>query len=67
MLTDFPHFSIFMPCKLAIYEDNGNTIISTMNMEIMLKAVGSNQELYKEATTLFNTLKSLMNSLSEIQ
>jgi uncharacterized protein (DUF302 family) len=64
MLTGFPHFSIFMPCKLAIYEDNGETIISTMNMEIMLKAVGSDQELYKEATTLFNTLKSLMNSLS---
>jgi uncharacterized protein (DUF302 family) len=65
MLTDFPHFSIFMPCKLAIYEDSGNTIISTMNMEVMLKAIGSNQELYKEATALFNTLKSLMNSLSE--
>ena len=30
----------------------------------MLKAVGSNQELYKDATTLFSTLKSLMNSLS---
>ena len=63
MLTDFPHFSIFMPCKLALYEDGGNTIISTMNMEIMLRAVGSNQELYREATALFNTLKSLMNSL----
>jgi uncharacterized protein (DUF302 family) len=67
MLTDFPHFSIFMPCKLAIYVDIGKTIISTMNMEIILKAVGSNQELYKEATTLFSTLKSLMNSLSEVQ
>ena len=64
MLTDFPHFSIFMPCKLAIYEDNGKTIISTMNMEIMLNAIGLNQELYKEATTLFNTLKSVMDSLS---
>jgi len=64
MLTDFPHFSIFMPCKLAIYEENGNTIISTMNMEIMLNAVRSNPELFKEATSLFNTLKSLMNKLS---
>jgi len=25
---------------------SGDTIILTMNMEIMLKAVGSNQELY---------------------
>jgi len=64
MLTDFPHFSIFMPCKLAIYEDKGETIISTMNMEIMLKAVSSNPELFKETTTLFNTLKSLMDSIS---
>jgi hypothetical protein len=36
-----------------------------MNMEIMLNAIVSNQELYKEATNLFNTLKLLMNSLSE--
>ena len=64
MLTVFPHFSIFMPCKLAVYEDNGKTIISTMSMEIMLNAIGSNQELYNEATTLFNTLKSVMDSLS---
>ena len=55
MLTDFPHFSIFMPCKLAIYEENDTTIISTMNMEIMLNAVSSNPTLFKEATSLFNT------------
>ena len=64
MLTDFPHFSIFMPCKLALYEENGNTVISTMNMEIMLNAVSSNPVLFKEATSLFNTLKSLMKTLS---
>ena len=64
MLTDYPNFSIFMPCKLAIYEHNEKTIISTMNMEMMLKAVSSNQELYGNATSLYNTLKSLMNSLS---
>jgi uncharacterized protein (DUF302 family) len=64
MLTEYPYFSIFMPCKLAIYEENGNTIISTLNMEIMLKASNSDQVLYEEATSLFKTLKSLMNSLS---
>ncbi len=63
MLTDYPHFSIFMPCKLAVYEEKDNTVISTMNMEIMLQAVSSNQALYEEATTLFDTLKTLMNSL----
>lgn len=64
MLTDFPHFAIFMPCKLAIYENEGETIISTMNMEIMLDAVNSKPELFKEATTMFNTLKSLMDEIA---
>jgi len=66
MLTSNPEFSIFMPCKFAMYEDGGKTIISTMNMEIMLNAVKSNPELYTEASSIFKTLKSLMTSLSKI-
>ncbi len=65
MLTDFPGFSIFMPCKLAVYEHNGKTIISTMDMSIMLKAVKSNDELYNNAVSLFSTLKALMTNLAE--
>lgn len=64
MLTDFPHFSIFMPCKLAVYENNGETVISTMNMGAVLDAIRSNQELFEEANNLFNTLKSLMKIIS---
>ncbi|PKP12887.1 MAG: hypothetical protein CVU08_08180 [Bacteroidetes bacterium HGW-Bacteroidetes-3] len=66
MLTSNPEFSIFMPCKIAMYEDAGKMVISTMNMEIMLNAVKSNPELYKEATTIFKTLKYLMTSLSKV-
>ncbi len=52
-----------MPCRIAIYEDNGKVVISTMNMEIMLKAVSSNKEFYKEATSLFGALKLLMKQI----
>ena len=65
MLTHYPHFSIFMPCKIAIYEKNDSVIISTMNMEVMLNALISSPELFDEATNLFNTLKTLMEELSE--
>ena len=64
MLTSNPEFSLFMPCKLAIYEHEGNTVISTMNMGIMLDAVSSNKELYASAVSLFNTLQTLMNALA---
>jgi len=65
MLTHYPHFSIFMPCKIAIYEENDSVVISTMNMEIMLNALISSPDLFDEATNLFNTLKTLMAELSE--
>lgn len=65
MLTDFPHFSLFMPCKLAIYENDGETVISTMNMGAVLDAIRSNEALFNDATSLFNSLKILMDNLSE--
>lgn len=65
MLIGFPHFSIFMPCKLAIYENNDETVISTMNMGAVLDAIRSNTELFNDATSLFNTLKILMDDISE--
>jgi uncharacterized protein (DUF302 family) len=65
MLTRVPQFSIFMPCKIAVYEGNGKTVISTINMEIMLDAIASDRELYAEASALFDTLKSLMDSISQ--
>jgi uncharacterized protein (DUF302 family) len=64
MLTSNPNFAIFMPCKLVIYEFGSKTIISTMDMEIMLSAVKSDETLFQEATSLFGKLKSLMISLS---
>lgn len=63
MLTSFPEFSIFMPCKIAVYEENEKTVITTMNMGIMLAAVSSNKELFNEASTMFNNLKLMMNNL----
>jgi uncharacterized protein (DUF302 family) len=63
ILTSNPEFSIFMPCKISVYEQGNNTIISIMNMEIMLKIFEENKEIYEEATSLFESLKKLINSL----
>lgn len=63
ILIDNPEFSIFMPCKISVYDDGDSTIISTMNMEIMLKLFEGNSEIYSEATQLFSKLIDLINSL----
>lgn len=67
MLTSNPEFSVFMPCTLSLYEENGKTIISTMNMEIMLKAVKDNKTLFTEVSILFNSFKTMMSSLAKAE
>lgn len=64
MLTTHPEFSTFMPCTLAVYEAGDKTILSTMNMAMMLEAVKSNEELYNQASHLFTTFKQMMDELA---
>ena len=63
MLTTNPEFSTFMPCTLAVYESDDKTVLSTMNMGMMLEAVKSNQELYNQASNLFQSFKQMMDEL----
>lgn len=64
MLTTNPEFSTFMPCTLAVYEAGHKTVLSTMNMEMMLEAVKANIELYNQALNLFKLFKQMMDELA---
>jgi len=64
MLTTNPEFSTFMPCTLSVYEAGDKSVLSTMNMEMMLEAVKSNEELYKQASNLFLLFKQMINELA---
>jgi len=64
MLTTNPEFSTFMPCTLAVYEAGDKTVLSTMNMGMMLEAVKSNEELYNQASNLFKTFTQMMDELA---
>lgn len=63
ILTENPDFSIFMPCRISVYEQNNHTLITTMNMEPMLQVFKNNQSLYEDATGLFEAIKKMIESL----
>ena len=65
MLATNPYFSPFMPCRVAIYEDNEYCTISTQNMELMLDLVKNQTDLNKEAFSLFLNLKDMINELKD--
>ena len=63
MLTSNPDFSIFMPCKISVYEQGDHTVISTMNMDPLLKVFQQDTEMYQEASAIFNSIKEMINSI----
>jgi len=63
VLSEEPTFAPFMPCRIAIYEENTQVVISTQNMEIMLNSFDSSSELYKQTSELFAQLKLLMQKI----
>lgn len=63
MLAANPSFSIFMPCRIAVYEENGKTIVSTMNMELAMESIQHNQELYTEAAAIYQSIQEMMQFL----
>jgi len=65
VLTDEPTFTPFMPCRIAIYEENNKVVVSTQNMEIMLNSFDNNSQLYKQTSDLFSKLKSLMSEIRD--
>ncbi len=63
MLEANPSFSVFMPCRIAVFEENGKTIVSTMNMEPVMASIKQNQELYKEAAAIYTSIQEMMQLL----
>jgi len=64
VLTEEPGLAPFMPCRVAVYEDNAKTIISMQNMELSFNTLDKQSELYKETMNMFASLKKLMNGLA---
>ncbi|MDP3129320.1 MAG: DUF302 domain-containing protein [Sediminibacterium sp.] len=63
MLAVNPSFAVFMPCRIAVYEENGKTIVSTMNMELAMESIKHNKELYTEAAAIYQSIQEMMRFL----
>ena len=61
-LTAMPDISVYLPCRLSVYEENGKTVLATIGFEDILNAVEVDEEFQSFMTELFEKLKSLMHS-----
>ncbi len=61
-LNTLPEISVYLPCRLSIYYENGVTVLATIGIEDILKATNINGELKKHMQEIFNKIRVLMNS-----
>jgi len=61
-LSEIAAISVYLPCRLSIYEDNGVTTLATIGIEDILNAAEVDERFQSFMRILFENLKRVMHS-----
>lgn len=62
-LQKIPEVSAFLPCRLSLYEEGGQSLLATIGFESILDGIEVEKELEEHLAMLFGKLKALMERL----
>ena len=61
-LSDHPEISVYLPCRISLYEKDGEVVLSTIGIEEMLNNFDLDSNLKVHMNTIFDKLKKLIHS-----
>ncbi len=61
-LSQIPEISIYLPCRISLYQEANKTVLSTIEAEEMLASIKIDATLKKEMLEVFETIKQIMHS-----
>lgn len=64
-LTEIAAISVYLPCRISVYEVDGVTTLSTIGFEDILSSVDVDERFKSFMTSLFENLKKVMHSWSD--
>ena len=64
-LTMLPEISVYLPCRLSLYEENGKTVLATINIEDILKSVDVDADFKMQMQSVYEYLQKLMHSFED--
>jgi len=62
MLTNVPQLSALLPCRISVYEEDGQTVISTIDLEELIGSLDVSDELCQSAKAIYQNLLNILNS-----
>ena len=61
-LNNVPDISVYLPCRLSVYEEKGVTTLSTIGIEDMLQNIEVDDVFKKHMNAIFQNIRALMNA-----
>jgi len=61
-LEIMPEISVYLPCRLSLYEDNGKTVISTIDIRDIMDSMDVDEDFKAHMNSVFQYLEKLMKS-----
>jgi len=62
-LSQAPEVSVFLPCKISVYEDGEYTVLSTISISGILNSIEASTALEKHMHAVYDNLVRFMESL----
>jgi len=60
-LTYLSEISVYLPCRISLYQENGITTLSTIGLEEIVKTFKVDERFASYMTILFENLKQVMH------
>ena len=61
-LSQLPEISVYLPCRISVYEDKGKTTLSSIGLEDIIGGFDIDERFKTYMTILFENLKRVMHS-----
>ena len=61
-LNELPEISVYLPCRISLYNEDGVTVLATIAIEDMIKATQMEGAFKEHMEEIFNKIRALMNS-----
>jgi len=61
-LNTIPEISVYLPCRISIYSENGVTVLATIGVEEMLNSADVDEAFKGFMEQIFNNIRAVMNS-----
>lgn len=62
ILKTYPQVAVFLPCRISLYEQDGTTILSTLEVDDIINNFDLDSEIKTHMIEVFDTVKNILNT-----